>query len=127
MVWYPTVNDLVFTNIMCLDLTADRHPHKLIGSVEGLQAIVDEVRAHEANGPIHQSAILMQRLVKYHPFEGGNHRTAYTVAKLFLKQNGRRFHVDRFETAYPFIKGITSKTLDEIQRWIEHGTAEEPQ
>jgi len=41
--------------------------------------------------------------------------------KMFLIRNGRRLRVDSFEDAYPFIKNVEAKNIDEIQRWVEHG------
>jgi len=120
--WYPRPEDIIFVDEMCLSLTGDPHPHRLLGSKEGLEAIIQEVRRAKAKGLTYQAALLMQRLVKYHAFAGGNHRTAYVSARLFLSRNGRRFKISNFEEAYPFIMAIRDRTIDEVQRWIEHGT-----
>ena len=68
---------------------------------------------------------MMQELVRLHPFAGGNHRTAYVIAGVFLLRNGRHFKTDRFEDAHLFIRDVGSKSIQEIQKWIEHGSAEE--
>jgi len=126
MIWYPSIDDVIDVNIDCLDLTRDRHPHKLRGSREGIQAIIDKVRQNENKGLSCQAALLMKKLVEYHPFDGANHRTAYIVAKMFLRRNGKRMRVAKLETAYPFIRNLGNKTLEEVQGWIENGTSEEP-
>jgi prophage maintenance system killer protein len=56
---------------------------------------------------------------------GANHRTAYGLAKMFLRRNGKRLRVDDFKNAYPFIKNVGAKSIREIQEWIEHGASEE--
>jgi prophage maintenance system killer protein len=121
MVWYPSVDDVVCTNIEVLDLTGDRHPHKLLSSREGIQAIIDEVKRQEDNGLTYQAAHLLKDLAGRHFFAGANHRTAYVVAKMFLVRNGRQLRVDSFEDAYPFIKNVEARNIEEIRRWIEHG------
>lgn len=50
MVWYPEVEDVVCVNIEVLDLTNDRHPHKLLGSRRGIQIIIDKVKNREESG-----------------------------------------------------------------------------
>jgi len=112
MTWYPSVDDIVFTNfaVVSLDLD-DKHPHKLLGPEKGIQALLDRVRENEARGLTYQAAQLMSELVKLHLFAGGNHRTAHIVACVFLKQNGRHPRVERFKDGYPFIKDLRNKTI----------------
>jgi prophage maintenance system killer protein len=121
MVWYPSVDDIICLNVLALDLSDDKHPHKLLGVSEGIQAILDKVIREEARGLTYQAALLMKELVMLHPFAGGNHRTAYAAAKSFLRRNGRRLRIDRFSKAYPFIKDLENRSVGEIQDWIEHG------
>jgi death-on-curing family protein len=121
LVWYPSVDDIIDANILSLDLSRDKHPPRLLGSRRGIQVILDEVRAAEAKGLSYQAALLMKRLVNRHLFDGGNHRTAYAMAKIFLRRNDISFRVARFEEAYEFISAVGEKDVEEIQRWIEHG------
>jgi len=121
LVWYPSVDDIVCLNILALDMTGDRHPHKLLGSRKGIKSIIDAVRQEEDRGLAYQAAVLMKRLTGKHAFAGGNHRTAYLTAKSFIVRNGRRFRIDNFEEAYPFIKNLETTSIEEIKRWIEHG------
>lgn len=120
-VWYPTVKDILCANMQVLALTNDRHPHKLLGSREGIQAVIEQIRKAENQGLTIQASMFMKELSGLHFFDGGNHRTAYIVAKTFLWRNDRHLRVDGFDQAYPFIKNVESKTISEIQRWIEHG------
>jgi len=125
MVWYPSVDDIICLNILVLDMTGDKHPYKLLGSREGIHAIIERVRREESKGPIYQAALLMKELVNRHPFDGANHRTAYAAAKSFLVRNGKRLQVKRWEDAYPFIRNVETCSIEKIQRWIERGQEED--
>lgn len=122
MVWYPSVDDVIDANIIALDLTGDRHPHRLRVSRNGIQSIIDRVKGEEDKGLTYQAARLMRDMVRFHPFAGANHRTAYIVAKMFLRRNGRQLRAGSLEDAYVFIKAIGGKTIKEVQGWIEHGS-----
>jgi prophage maintenance system killer protein len=127
MVWYPSVDDLIDINIMCLDLTRDKHPHKLRGSRKGLQSVLEAMAREEPRGLTFQAAFFMLKIAQIQFFDGANHRTGYIAAKMFLRRNGKRFRVEQWEAAYPFINNIETKTLEDIQKWIENGTTEESQ
>jgi hypothetical protein len=100
---------------------------QLLGTREGIQSLLDYIKGDEAMGLTFQTAELMQMIAMRHLFDGANHRTGYAVAKVFLMRNGRHLRVNDFDKAYPFIKNIGNKNIDEIQEWIEHGTTQEPQ
>jgi len=91
----------------------------MLGSREGLQAVIDKVRREEARGLTHQAALLMKELAGLHAFAGGNHRTAYATAKSFLLRNRRHIRIKDFLDAYSFVKNIEYRGLNEIQQWIE--------
>ena len=112
-------------NIMALHFSGDKHPHKMRSSRKAIQALLEKIRAGESKGLIYQAALLMKELVGAHIFDGGNHRTAYGVGKMFLRRNAKRFRVTDFKNEYSFIKNLGNKTLEEIQKWIRHGTDEE--
>ncbi len=122
---YPSVDDVIDMNIFALDLSGDKHPHKLLGSRERIQAIIQKVKTEEIKGLTYQAALLMKELVSAHIFDGGNHRTAYGIAKMFLRRNGRRLRVLNWGDGYAFIKDLRSKPIEEIREWIEHGTPKE--
>lgn len=66
------------------------------------------------------AAALLQSLVKNHPFEDGNKRTAYASAARFLYKNGHKLkHVLR--EAVPLMIGVNTgnKTLEEISSWLK--------
>jgi len=121
MVWYPSVDDVVCANNIAIDLGNDRHPPKLLGSRKGIQAIIDRVKEAENRGLMYQAALLMKEIARLHAFAGANHRTAYLVVKTFLFMNGKKLRVNRLGEAYPFIKNIDSRSIEEIREWVEHG------
>jgi prophage maintenance system killer protein len=112
MTWYPSVEDIIDANIIALDMSTDKHPHKLLVTPRAIQSVIDRVIETENKGPTCQAAYLMKELVNLHAFDGGNHRTAYLVAKIFLRRNGKRLTVDRIDMAYLFISQIETKTID---------------
>ena len=57
MVWYPSVDDVIDMNIAVLDLSGDRHQHKMLGSKERIQAVLDRVKTEEDKGLVSSSCI----------------------------------------------------------------------
>ena len=123
MVWYPSVDDVVYANYIALSLGDDKHPHRLRRSRESIEAVLDRVVQAEREGITRQAAMLMKGLAELHAFDGGNHRTAFVVAAVFLRQNGRRMRIERFGDAYAFISHLEHKSIVQIQEWIERGSA----
>ncbi|MGD0175584.1 MAG: Fic family protein [Candidatus Bathyarchaeia archaeon] len=117
MVWYPSVEDVIKANKRAVRV--DRHPHKLRRSVEAIQSLIDSIKDSEPKGFTYQSARFMKQLTVLHAFDGGNHRTAYSIANLFLIENGVEVRAVSPSLSYAFVKGITSKTISEIQQWME--------
>ena len=126
-VWYPSVEDVIDANITVLDVGGDKHPHRLLLRPEAIQTVIDRMIKVETKGLAYQAAWLMKELVKLHAFDGANHRTAYLVAKIFLRRNGKRLRIARLEDAYLFISRLETKTVEQIQDWIEHGESERSQ
>jgi len=124
MTWYPSVEDVIDANITVLDIGADKHPHKLLVIPQAIQSVIDRMIEIENKGLTCQAAYLMKELANLHAFDGGNHRTAYLVAKMFLRRNDKRLTVDRLDSAYLFISHIETKTIEQVQDWIEHGEGE---
>ncbi len=121
-VWYPSVEDAIRMNILALQYSGDKHPHKLLSSPDRVQAILNHIKLAEAKGLSYQAALMMKEFVRAHPFAGANHRTAFGVASTLLSRNGHQLSVSDFGAAYPFIRNIESRSLSSIQEWIEHGS-----
>ena len=116
MVWYPTIEDVIKANKRAV--RKDRHLHKVIRSTKAIQSLIDSIKESELMGLTYQAARLMRELVLLHAFDGGNHRTAYSMANLFLIENGIRVRTVPSLISYPFTKGIASKNVVEIEAWI---------
>jgi prophage maintenance system killer protein len=102
-------------------MSRDKHPHKLLGTRERIQSNIDDVKNQERKGLIFQTALFLKNIAQSHIFASGNHRTAYAVAKNFMLKNGKRLKINEFEKAYPFIRNIETRNINEIQRWIKYG------
>jgi prophage maintenance system killer protein len=124
-VWYASVDDIIFTNFQVVSLGLDdKHPHRLLTRPNSIQAVLDHVRESQAQGVTYQAATHV-RTFRLHPFAGGNHRTAYIAACVFLKRNGRQPRVEHFNDECVFIKDLQNKTVQQIQEWLEYGSTEE--
>ena len=119
MVYYPAAPDIVEANKIALAITKDKHPHKLIGVLNGIQYLIDEIKKEEDNGLTYQAARFMKQIVLLHPFDGGNNRTAYLVTLLFLTRNGMKLKKEQPKAVDEFMKGIRTKEIEEVQGWIE--------
>ena len=116
MVWYPTVDIIVNANKVAV--RKDKHPHKLIRSVESIQSLIDSIKESESMDLTYQAARFMKELVYLHAFDGGNHRTAYSITILFLTQNEMQVRTVSPSIAYAFAKMIGTKSIGEVQAWI---------
>jgi prophage maintenance system killer protein len=118
MVWYPSVDDIIDTNKVALIKGNDRHPHRLRGTRQAIQSVIRRVIAAESRGLPYQTALLMKEILQLHVFDGGNHRTAYNTAELFLTRNGVSVKDVPAPLAYEHIKAVPEKALEEIEAWI---------
>ena len=100
-------------------MTKDKHPHKLRGSAQGIQSLIDDVKKSEDKGLTYQAARFMKEVVQKHPFDGANHRTSYLVTLLFLTRNGKRLKDEQPKEVDKFMKDVGAKEIEEIQGWIQ--------
>ena len=70
MVRYHSVDDVIDMNINALDLSGDKHPSKMLGSVAGIRAILEKIKAEESKGLTYQAAVIMRELVRAPIFWG---------------------------------------------------------
>lgn len=87
--------------------------------IESALARPKHAAAYENADVIRQTATLLYGLIKNHPWEGGNKRTATFLMNLFLKRNGWRL-----ETTVPeiveMVLAVESGEWDvaEIENWL---------
>ena len=118
MVWYPTVDDAIEVNKLALEESKDKHPHRLRRSRESLQGVVDRVKEDEWHGLTYQAARFMRDILTLHAFDNANHRTAYTTAYIFLKENGVNVRTVPVGVAESFTMSLPAKTIQEVEAWI---------
>ncbi|MGA8904451.1 MAG: Fic family protein [Candidatus Bathyarchaeia archaeon] len=116
MVWYPSVEVVIKANKRAV--RNDKHRHKLRRSTKAISSLIDSIRESESMGLAYQSARFMKELVHLHAFDGGNHRTAYSIAALFLIKNGIDLRTVPSSISYPFAKAIDAKNTAEVEAWI---------
>ena len=69
---------------------------------------------------IRQSATLCFGLIKNHPWEGGNKRTATFLTNLFLKRNGWKLKATTSEIVEMVLAIESDKwNVDEIENWLK--------
>jgi prophage maintenance system killer protein len=119
MVNYPTATYILEANKIALAMTKDKHPHKLLIQIEGIQSLIDEVKNCEGKGLTYQAACFMRDIVILHPFDGANHRTGYLVTLLFLTQNGMSLRDVPPKVVDEFMKEIGTREIADVQVWIE--------
>jgi len=93
---------------------------------EKIRRAVDDTES-EAGDIYDKAAVLFIGIVKGHPFESGNRRTAYAAAVDFLESNGHRA-ANTYDIEV--IKGIRSGTHKkaEVASWLKgHGEQGEGQ
>lgn len=69
------------------------------------------------------AAALLQSLVKNHPFEDGNKRTAYFSTLRFLEKNGYTLEVKEGAILKFMVKvDVRDLTLEEISDWLKNNS-----
>jgi prophage maintenance system killer protein len=119
MVYYPTATEVIEANKIALNVTRDKHPHKLTGSAKGIQHLIDDIGRDEKKGLTYQAARFLKELVTYHAFDGGNHRTSYLVTLLFLVNNGQAIRSQPARVMDEFIEDVQAKPIEEVHEWIQ--------
>ncbi|MBX3290369.1 MAG: type II toxin-antitoxin system death-on-curing family toxin [Acidobacteria bacterium] len=91
--------------------------------IESALARPKHAAVYENADLIRQAATLLFGLIKSHPWEGGNKRTATLLTNLFLKRNGTKL-----TASVPDIIDMCLKVeadewkVDEIEKWLRDRT-----
>ena len=87
--------------------------------IESALARPKHAAAYENADIITQSATLLYGLIKNHPWEGGNKRTATFLTNLFLKRNGWRLETSTSEIVELVLAVESDKwQVTEIENWL---------
>jgi prophage maintenance system killer protein len=120
MGYYPSASEVIEANKIALNMTRDKHPYKLRGSLKGIQHLIDDIGKEESKGLTYQAARFLKELVNYHAFDGGNHRTSYLVTLLFLTRNGQVLRSQQPTAEDEFLKDVQARPIEQVQEWIQH-------
>lgn len=124
---YPGVEQIVEYNFLVLSLIkAKKADQAKILSRPRLEYIVDKCK--ELKGDIYDKAVfLFINLIRLHPFASGNRRTAFIVAKEFLRKNGEKFKIEDSPLQAKIMMGVRESyyTDEEIKGWIKNGQIKE--
>lgn len=87
--------------------------------IESFLARPRHAAIYEQADIVRQAATLCFGLIKNHPWEGGNKRTATTLMETFLRLNSWRL-VSRVDDKIELVLGIESDLygVDEIEAWL---------
>lgn len=84
-----------------------------------LAKIISETKRR--NGDTYsKAAFLLRTIITSHIFKDGQHRTAFVVTEMFLRENKQSIHCN-YQQARMFLKNIRSHNVEEIARWLRHG------
>lgn len=87
--------------------------------IESALARPQHAAIYENADIIRQTATLIFGLIKSHPWEGGNKRTATFLASLFLKRNGWKLETTTPEIVEMVLAVEAGKwKVDEIENWL---------
>lgn len=87
--------------------------------IESALARPKHAATYENADIITQSATLLYGLIKNHPWEGGNKRTATFLTNLFLKRNGWRLETKTSEIVELVLATESDKwQVTEIENWL---------
>ena len=127
IIHYPTVERIIEYNLLALAvLKAKKADKAAVLNKPRLFEIIDACKEQE--GDIFDKAVvLLQGIVKQHPFASGNRRTAVIVAKDFLVTNGEKLAVKDDPEQARVLLGIREDfyTQEEIKEWLKHGSIRE--
>lgn len=87
--------------------------------VNVFKVILNEVK--KERGIYRKAAVLLKRIIEVRIFCDGNHRTAYGVTDVFLRENGVKIKIEKQQKIIRFIREIRQYDIDEIEAWLKDG------
>lgn len=118
LVDYPTEDQIIRLNKKVLQEIKVKKgdAHKILSS-ENIKEAIEQTRS-ESGDLYDKAATLLIALVKGHPFESGNRRTAVATTEVFLEANGIRKTLPRDRTVLVGVReGFYTKL--EIKEWLQ--------
>ena len=123
---YLTAEQILFIHARLVDETGGSH------DVRDLSMLLSAIgRPQSTDGSqdlypdlFHKAAVLMDSLIRNHPFLDGNKRTGIAAAGIFFQINGYQFHVSNKELVTFTLEVAESRyTLEEIASWLQNSVS----
>lgn len=129
MVWRPDVEDFVDAHDIAGQISEVRTGGLKGSTDKGIENILDIVEAtEEYEDPFKIAATVLVEGINKHPFNDGNHRTMWIVAKQALRKNDEKMLVTEikdFESIEEDLKWeVKFKDIDQVATWIKTGEFE---
>lgn len=121
---YISYPEAVFLHVDQMRLAGETRYGVFVRSlIESALARPRQAAAYEGAGLIRQAATLYFGLIKNHPWEGGNKRTASAIVDEFLYRNGQEI-VASLEEIIQLVLDIEAERfgVDEIEEWLRQRT-----
>lgn len=122
---YLTPEQVLFLHDRLIEETGGEHGLRNLG---GLESALARPRAGFGETEFYpnlpaKAAVLMDGLIRNHPFLDGNKRTAITTAALFLQLNGYRLTASNSELeAFTLHVTVVKPDLESIANWFRTHT-----
>jgi len=122
---FVTLDEVLLIHDLMLDIAGGKEG---IHDFSLLHSAIERPKAQFAGEFLYSNlykmaASLLQSLVKNHPFNDGNKRTAYFSTLRFLNKNNVVLQPTQTEIVSFMVQVDTeNKTLDEIANWLEKNT-----
>lgn len=118
---FPTKEQIIRANQRLVAESDEGHAVLHEGHVDQAIFNAQMIDRHELGGIPEAAAAFLHHITGGHPFEEGNKRTGWTVAKIFLKANGFTIDVstEEAEAMCRRIAGQQSPDKEEIAAWID--------
>ncbi len=120
---YPSAEKIIEFNLLVLTLIKIKKSDKSkVISFNKITETIEEAKLSKGD-TFEKAATLLHGIIRKHPFESGNRRTAFIVAKYFLSQNHSKLSVEDSVENARVLQGIRENfyKLDEITEWLRHG------
>jgi len=124
---YPSVKQVEQLHYHVLEMTEERGGYLNKTNLEYVLDAVKEIGEKSARkqGIIKKAAFLLHNVIVLHPFVNGNKRTAYELARLFVRLNGHDIKTDEADVYQFMIRVAADKTsVQDVEKWIATNLSE---
>lgn len=126
MVWRPEVEDFIEAHDVAGQISEIRTTGLKMSTEKGIQKIVDIIEeTGKYSDPYEIAAAILVEGINKHPFNDGNHRTMWIVAKQTLRNNDEQMLVTELKDLDSIEEDLKSevklKDIGQVANWIKTG------